>query len=82
MRSNPSVHIRLEGHTDNSGVPKHNLRLSKARVESVKEYLVDKGISAKRITGKGYGGTQPIADNTNEETRRLNRRVEFTITKN
>ena len=82
MRSNPAVYIRLEGHTDNTGVAKHNIRLSKARVESVKEYLVEKGIRAKRITGKGYGGSKPIADNSNEETRRLNRRVEFTITKN
>ncbi len=81
MRANPSVEIRLEGHTDNSGVPKHNLRLSKARVESVEAYLVSKGINQRRITGKGYGGTKPIADNSNEETRRLNRRVEFTIVK-
>jgi outer membrane protein OmpA-like peptidoglycan-associated protein len=81
MRANPNVKIRLEGHTDNSGVPKHNERLSKARVESVKEYLVGKGISSKRISGKGYGGSQPIADNSNEETRQLNRRVEFTIVK-
>jgi outer membrane protein OmpA-like peptidoglycan-associated protein len=81
MRTNPSVQIRLEGHTDNTGVPKHNLRLSKARVESVEAYLVSKGVNQRRITGKGYGGTKPIADNANEETRRLNRRVEFTIVK-
>ncbi len=81
MKANPSIKIRLEGHTDNTGVPKHNLRLSRARVESVKEYLVSKGVSARRISGKGYGGSQPIADNSNEETRKLNRRVEFTILK-
>ena len=81
MRTNPGVKIRLEGHTDSRGVPKHNLRLSKARVESVEEYLVSKGISQRRISGKGYGGTRPIADNTDEQTRRLNRRVEFTIVK-
>ncbi len=81
LRANPSIKIRLEGHTDNRGVPKHNLRLSRARVESVEEYLVNKGISSRRISGKGYGGTKPIADNSNEETRKLNRRVEFTIVK-
>ncbi|MEJ2005642.1 MAG: OmpA family protein [Cyclobacteriaceae bacterium] len=81
MRTNPNVKIRLEGHTDSRGVPKHNMRLSKARVESVEEYLVSKGINHRRISGKGYGGTQPIADNADEETRRLNRRVEFTIVK-
>jgi len=81
MQTNPGVKIRLEGHTDSRGVPKHNMRLSKARVESVEEYLVSKGISQRRISGKGYGGTQPIADNADEQTRRLNRRVEFTIVK-
>lgn len=79
LKANPNIKIRLEGHTDNRGVPKHNLRLSKARVESVKEYLVSKGINARRISGKGFGGSRPIADNANEETRQLNRRVEFTI---
>jgi OmpA-OmpF porin, OOP family len=82
LKANPSVKIRLEGHTDNSGLPKHNVRLSKARVDSVMEYLVSRGINSNRLSGKGYGGSQPIADNSNEETRKLNRRVEFTIVKN
>lgn len=82
MKENPKVEIRLEGHTDNRGVAKYNMKLSKDRVEAVKEYLIKKGISKKRITGKGYGGTRPIADNENPETRILNRRVEFTIVKN
>jgi outer membrane protein OmpA-like peptidoglycan-associated protein len=50
-------------------------------VERVKAYLVSKGINAKRIDGKGYGGAKPLASNQSEETRRLNRRVEFTIVK-
>lgn len=82
LKANPAVKIRLGGHTDNSGLPKHNVRLSKARVDSVMEYLVSRGINNKRLSGKGYGGSQPIADNSNEETRKLNRRVEFTIVKN
>jgi len=47
----------------------------------VKKYLVAKGISADRLKTQGFGGTQPIASNEQEETRRFNRRVEFTITK-
>jgi OOP family OmpA-OmpF porin len=75
------VEILLTGHTDNRGNPEHNQRLSQKRVERVKGYLVSKGISAKRIGGKGFGGSKPIASNDTEETRRLNRRVEFTIVK-
>jgi len=81
MKQNPDIKIRLEGHTDNRGVAKHNLRLSKMRVEAVEDYLVSKGIASKRIKGKGYGGSRPIADNDDPELRKLNRRVEFTIIK-
>ena len=79
LEKNPTVFIELAGHTDNRGVARDNVELSQARVEKVKAYLVSKGISEKRITGKGYGGSQPIADNEQEDTRKLNRRVEFTI---
>ncbi|HEX6226024.1 MAG TPA: OmpA family protein, partial [Chryseolinea sp.] len=81
LKANPKVKIELSGHTDNRGIPGQNLKLSQARVEKVKSYLVSKGIDKKRITGKGYGGSRPIASNDNEETRPLNRRVEFTILK-
>ncbi|MFN8340132.1 MAG: OmpA family protein [Cyclobacteriaceae bacterium] len=79
LKSNPHVEIELGGHTDNRGLHQHNLKLSRERVEKVKEYLVSHGISAGRISGKGYGGTRPIAENDAEDTRRLNRRVEFVI---
>lgn len=81
MKANPKVEIELAGHTDNRGLHAHNVKLSRERVEKVKEYLVSKGVESKRITGQGYGGTKPIADNDAEETRKLNRRVEFTIVK-
>jgi outer membrane protein OmpA-like peptidoglycan-associated protein len=81
LKANPKVRIELSGHTDNRGIPGQNLKLSQARVEKVKDYLVSKGIEKKRITGKGYGGSRPIASNETEETRLLNRRVEFTILK-
>ena len=81
LKVNPKIEIQLTGHTDNRGNPEHNQRLSQKRVERVKGYFVSKGISTKRITGRGYGGFKPIAANDTEETRRLNRRVEFTIVK-
>lgn len=81
LQTNPKVVIDLSGHTDNRGVHSHNVRLSQQRVNKVKDYLVSKGISGKRIMGKGYGGTKPIASNDTEESRMLNRRVEFTIRK-
>lgn len=82
MTENPSIRIELSGHTDNNGNSKLNLKLSQERVEKVKKYLVEHGVDSKRIKGKGYGGTKPVSSNATEETRKLNRRVEFTILKN
>jgi outer membrane protein OmpA-like peptidoglycan-associated protein len=81
MIDNSKMTILLEGHTDNLGSEKLSIKLSQARVNSVKEYLVLKGVSKSHIHGKGIGGARPIADNSTEKNRQLNRRVEFTILK-
>lgn len=81
MKDNPTIEIELDGHTDSQGNPQSNLELSEKRVEAVKQYLVSKGVAARRITGRGFGGSQPIAPSTSEENRQLNRRVEFKIVK-
>jgi outer membrane protein OmpA-like peptidoglycan-associated protein len=81
LTDNPTVNIRLEGHTDNQGNADLNQKLSEDRVMEVKRYLVSRGVAENRISTIGYGGTKPRASNAQEETRRLNRRVEFTITK-
>ncbi|HEY3401894.1 MAG TPA: OmpA family protein [Ohtaekwangia sp.] len=81
LKDNPAIKIELAGHTDNVGNPELNRQLSEQRVITIKNYLVSKGVASSRIAGKGYGGTKPIADNNNEATRKLNRRVEFTIVK-
>jgi OOP family OmpA-OmpF porin len=71
--------LKLAGHTDNVGSNDANMKLSKARAESVKNYLVDKGANASRIEATGYGETQPIATNKTAKGRQQNRRVEFTL---
>jgi outer membrane protein OmpA-like peptidoglycan-associated protein len=79
MKQRPLMRIRLEGHTDNQGDPAKNQILSQDRVNKVKEYLINNGIDESRIEAVGYGGFFPIKDNSNEETRKQNRRVEFEI---
>jgi outer membrane protein OmpA-like peptidoglycan-associated protein len=81
MTENSTMEILLEGHTDNVGDFDANVQLSKDRVEEVKRYLSTKNIDAKRIQTKGYGPTRPVSPNTTEESRKQNRRVEFTILK-
>ena len=81
MKLNPEITIFLGGHTDNQGKFKANLQLSEDRVNAVTQYLVSHGISNMRISGRGYGSTKPRASNAGDETRKLNRRVEFTILK-
>jgi OmpA-OmpF porin, OOP family len=81
MKANPNVSIELAGHTDNRGSFRQLMELSQKRVNRVKDYMVSQGIDKKRITGKGYGGSKPVATNETEEGRILNRRVEFIIKK-
>jgi OOP family OmpA-OmpF porin len=69
--------ITLAGYASSEGTAAHNLKLSKDRAESVKTYLVNSGVAAKHLKIKGYGETHPIADNSTEEGRVKNRRVEF-----
>ncbi|MEP0367089.1 MAG: OmpA family protein [Cyclobacteriaceae bacterium] len=82
MNENPDISIYLKGHTDNVGNKVLNIQLSQARVNAVRDFLVEEGIDKKRISGKGFGGSRPVASNREEETRRLNRRVEFEVIRN
>ncbi|MCF6361168.1 MAG: OmpA family protein [Cyclobacteriaceae bacterium] len=81
MKDNDTMEIELGGHTDNVGNSRLNKKLSQERVDEVVKYFIDNGISSNRLSGKGYGGSKPIASNKSEKTRRLNRRVEFTVVK-
>lgn len=79
LNDNPSIVIQLEGHTDFAGNAEANLRLSQARVEAVKEYLIDKKVKKSRIFTKAFGGTQPVTQERTPEARALNRRVEVRV---
>lgn len=79
MNKNQDIKIEIAGHTDNKGSDDYNLNLSRSRAEAVMKYVTDKGIDQSRISSKGYGESNPIADNETEEGRQLNRRVEFEI---
>lgn len=81
MKENEKIEIRLEGHTDNVGSPKANLDLSQKRVDAVKKYLVEKGISKGRIGTKAFGGSQPLKNEQTPEAKAMNRRVEMRILK-
>lgn len=79
LRANPNMVIEIRGHTDNQGETAYNMHLSFERAKAVVEYLKEGGISPDRTTFRGFGDTQPIADNTTLEGRQLNRRVEFYV---
>lgn len=71
--------FEVGGHTDNVGNPAANQRLSQARAEAVKTWLAGKGIAAGRMSAKGYGDKNPVADNSTPEGQQRNRRIEFSI---
>ena len=77
---NPEVTVEVGGHTDNTGRRASNLRLSEARANAVREYLISKGVDGSRMTAKGYGPDQPVAENTTVQGRAANRRVELSKT--
>ncbi|HQC20082.1 MAG TPA: OmpA family protein, partial [Smithella sp.] len=85
MQTYPDTNVVIEGHTDNVdrfNNPENNIKLSQARADSVRKYLIDKfGIDESRITAVGYGPSRPIADNNTPEGRMKNRRVEAVIEK-
>ena len=74
---NPDIRVEVAGHTDNTGTRSLNRRLSQARAESVRAYLIEHGIAADRLVAQGYGPDRPVAPNTTVPGRAQNRRVEL-----
>jgi OmpA-OmpF porin, OOP family len=81
MTENKTLSIERGGHTDNTGSDDSNMILSQDRADSVREYLIGKGIEPDRVASKGYGETVPVAKNDTPEGQQRNRRVEFKILK-
>ena len=79
MKWKENERIEIGGHTDNVGNDPDNLKLSQQRAEAIRQYLIKKGIQPARVIAKGYGASQPVADNSTDEGRQKNRRTEVKI---
>lgn len=79
LKRYPHIRVEVAGHTDSRMSEAYNLELSQRRAEAVRDYFVQMGIDAARLTAKGYGETQPVADNKTAQGRAENRRVELRI---
>ncbi len=79
LKSNPGIRIEIAGHTDSVGDASYNTKLSQQRAEAVRQYFITGGIEGGRIQARGYGEAQPTADNSTEEGRARNRRVEMRV---
>ena len=77
---NPNYIIEIQGHTDNVGNYQYNIDLSEKRAQAVRDYLIQHGVPAERMTAHGYGPDRPLTTNDTKEGRAVNRRVEFNIT--
>jgi len=82
LKRYPRLKVELQGHTDSTGSDKYNLTLSQKRAQSVRDYLVSEGVGPQQLTAKGYGESDPIADNKTEAGRAENRRVAMVVLEN
>ena len=79
MKTYPSVTTTVEGHTDSVGSDAYNQNLSERRANAVREALISEGVDGSRVSSVGYGEARPIADNSTDEGRSMNRRVEAEV---
>ncbi|MEJ0036586.1 MAG: OmpA family protein [Gammaproteobacteria bacterium] len=82
LKAHPRLRIEVQGHTDSVGSDAYNLKLSQARAQTVRDYLVSNGVPVAELTAKGYGEAQPLADNKSAEGRARNRRVVMSVLDN
>ena len=79
LRERPGVSVVVEGHTDSTGSDAYNQALSQRRADSVRQYLVRKGVPAERLSARGFGESNPVASNDGADGRAMNRRVELEV---
>src|SRR5690606_3092328 len=79
LKLKKQMKFEIQGHTDNVGSDEANMKLSQERAETVRDYLISRGVAAERITAKGYGPTRPVADNAHEQGRAKNRRTSLKV---
>jgi len=79
LKINKKIIVEIAAHTDNIGDDAKNMELSQRRAQKVVDYCISKGIKKDRLIAKGFGETQPIAFNNDEEGRSMNRRIEFKV---
>src|SRR5262249_5279732 len=82
IKKYPRLKIEVQGHTDSVGADAYNLKLSGQRANSVREYLIGQGVAESQLSSKGFGESEPLADNKTEEGRALNRRVVMNVLEN
>lgn len=79
LAKQPELQVEIQGHTDSIGKDEYNLKLSQRRADSVKFYLVSKGVNGSSLTARGYGKSDPLVSNDTPENRARNRRVAFKV---
>ena len=82
LKRYPRLKIELQGHTDSAGPDAYNMKLSGERANAVRTYLIMQGVPEQQLTSRGYGESQPVADNKTEEGRAQNRRVVMNVLEN
>ncbi len=79
LKKHADKKVEIQGHTDSIGTEAYNEKLGMRRADSVKNYLVDKGVTAENLSTVSFGESNPVADNGTKEGRAMNRRVEFKV---
>jgi outer membrane protein OmpA-like peptidoglycan-associated protein len=79
IQAHPGLHLAIEGHTDNIGSDEANMKLSQQRADTVRDFLVEQGLTADTVTAVGLGKAEPVADNSTNDGRQKNRRVEIIV---
>jgi outer membrane protein OmpA-like peptidoglycan-associated protein len=79
IQAHPGLHLAIEGHTDNIGSDEANMKLSQQRADTVRDFLLEQGLTADTVTAVGLGKAEPVADNSTNDGRQKNRRVEIIV---